>query len=440
MKSYFENLASRLMNEVKDNEHMFVSVNGENSHFIRFNNAKVRQLGTVDDLTLSIKLISGNKVSDGAMTCSGEMEADTKLALDELLRIRKEIDSLPEDPFVILPDYGEGSSNEYKGSLLKPSETIDALVPAMKGNDLSGIWASGKVFCGNLNSKGLSHWFSTDTFSLDYSLVTPARKMVKATFADTSWNQEAYERYMDDSIAKLRLMERESITIDPGSYRTYIAPAGVSDIIDMFSWGGVSEASIQQGDSALCRMRSDSTKLSSCFSLKEDFSRGTVPQFNGDGEVAPESLSLISSGSLKNTLVSSRTAKEYSVKSNFAGRGEGLRAPFMEPGSLSEDDVLKRLDRGVYLSNLHYLNWSDRIGGRITGMTRYSCFWVENGEIVAPINDMRFDDSIYNFFGDNMEDATDKAQFNPDVGTYDGRGFGGTFCPGVLLRSFELTL
>ena len=73
-------------------------------------------------------------------------------------------------------------------------------------------------------------------------------------------------------------------------------------------------------------------------------------------------------------------------------------------------------------------------------MTRYSCFWVENGEIVAPINDMRFDDSIYNFFGENMEDATNKSQFNPDIGTYDGRGFGGTFCPGVLLRSFELTL
>jgi len=247
MKSYFESLASRLMNEIKDNEHMFVSVNGENSHFIRFNNAKVRQLGTVKDLTLGIKLISGSKVSDGAMTCSGDLEDDTRCGLDELLRIRKEIDSLPDDPFVILPESGEGSSNEYKGSLLKPSETIDALVPAMKGNDLSGIWASGKVFCGNLNSKGLSHWFSTDTFSLDYSLVTPARKMVKATFADTSWNQEAYERYMDDSIAKLRLMERESITIDPGSYRTYIAPAGVSDIIDMFSWGGVSEASIQRG-------------------------------------------------------------------------------------------------------------------------------------------------------------------------------------------------
>ena len=31
--------------------------------------------------------------------------------------------------------------------------------------------------------------------------------------------------------------------------------------------------------------------------------------------------------------------------------------------------------------NLHYLNWSDNIGGRITGMTRYACFWVENGEI-----------------------------------------------------------
>ena len=52
---------------------------------------------------------------------------------------------------------------------------------------------------------------------------------------------------------------------------------------------------------------------------------------------------------------------------------------------------MKKIDTGLYLGNLHYLNWSDNIGGRITGMTRYACFWVEDGEIVAPIENMRFE-------------------------------------------------
>ena len=112
----------------------------------------------------------------------------------------------------------------------------------------------------------------------------------------------------------------------------------------------------------------------------------------------------------------------------------------MGAGELDNSNVLSELGTGLYLSNLHYLNWSDRIGGRVTGMTRYACFWVEDGKLVSPIKDMRFDDSIYNFFGDSLEDATKNVTFNPNVGTYNGRSLGGTHCPGILLSSFEMTL
>ena len=53
---------------------------------------------------------------------------------------------------------------------------------------------------------------------------------------------------------------------------------------------------------------------------------------------------------------------------------------------------------------------------------------------------MRFDDTIYNIFGKNLNSVLDKTQFMPDVGTYSGRSFGGVSCPGILLDSFSLTL
>ena len=112
----------------------------------------------------------------------------------------------------------------------------------------------------------------------------------------------------------------------------------------------------------------------------------------------------------------------------------------MLTGNLSENNITEEIDKGVFLNNLHYLNWSDNVGGRITGMTRYACFWIENGQIVAPIENMRFDDTIYNIFGNNLESVTSNSQFIPDTGTYSGRSFGGTECPGILLNSFSLTL
>ncbi len=42
--------------------------------------------------------------------------------------------------------------------------------------------------------------------------------------------------------------------------------------------------------------------------------------------------------------------------------------------------------------------------GEITGMTRYACFWVEKGEIVAPIENLRFDDYLYRFLGEGLID------------------------------------
>jgi hypothetical protein len=53
---------------------------------------------------------------------------------------------------------------------------------------------------------------------------------------------------------------------------------------------------------------------------------------------------------------------------------------------------------------------------------------------------MRFDDSIYSFLGENLEAVTEKLHINPDVGTYDGREVSAIVCPGILLKSFSLTL
>ena len=440
MEQLFNQLSEKLLKSLDADEHMKVSIDGENSQFVRFSQSKVRQAGLVDDTSLSISLIKDGRTCSGSFTLTGNSATDEKTAYMELERMREEVVSLPKDPFVVLPEDTGSSREDHNGSLLSQENAVSALSPAMQGVDLAGIWASGRIFTGNANSAGQKHWFATDTFSLDYSLITPDERMVKGTYAGSQWDQTEYEKNMTSSIAKLRMMDKPGKKIKPGAYRTYIAPAGVADIVGMFSWGGVGEASIQQGDSSLCRMRQNDVKMSPCFTLSEDFTSGMVPRFNYNGELAPEKLDLILSGSLHNTLVSSRTAKEYGVKSNFAGEREAMRSPVLAPGDLNEDDVVQSLDTGIYLSNLHYLNWSDRPGGRITGMTRYACFWVENGEVVAPIENMRFDDSIYNFFGENLESVTDKSHLHPTVQTYEGRELGGVSCPGILLKSFELTL
>jgi predicted Zn-dependent protease len=435
----FNQLCDLLLNSLGAEEHLTIDLSGEQSHFMRLNHGKVRQSGVVTDGDISIRLSHNQRTATASLSFTGSLAVDSAIALDALKDLRQELPLLPVDPYLVLP-HNYGSSHEvYTGKLLAPEDAPQAILPLVQGVDFTGIYASGSILRANANSAGQRHWFATETFFLDYSMIAPSEKAVKATLAGQNWSPEQFQAEIEASKAQLEVMDRPVKTIAPGRYRTYLAPAAVAEMLSMFSWGAVSESSLRQGGSALLKLREGKT-LSPLFSLRENFSRGTVPRFNSQGEIAPEELLLIDQGTLANTLVNARTAKEYGVTSNAANGSESLRAPEVSAGTLTSDAILEELDTGLYLSNLHYLNWSDRPSGRITGMTRYACFWVEGGEIVAPIKDLRFDDSLYAFLGENLEAVTDFQAFVADVDTYGGRSLGGAQVPGMLIRDFTFTL
>jgi len=439
LESAFNQLSSLLIGDLQENEHLSIELESEQSHFIRFNAAKVRQSGTVADGTIKLRLIHNQRTAFAAFPFTGNLAVDSAAGLENLNYLRQEVTQLPEDPYIVLPE-NKGSSREiYTGNLLAPDQAISAILTAAQNVDFTGIYAAGVVIRANANSAGQQHWFATDSFFLDYSMITPSEKAVKATFAGKSWDQEQYQAQIEASRTQLKALDVPAKAILPGRYRTYLAPAATAALVDMFSWGAVSESSLRQGGSALAKLR-QGKKLSSHLHLQENFSRGTVPRFNELGETAPEVLPLIVKGELVNTLVNSRTAKEYNIIANGANSSESLRAPEVGTGSLKSEDILQAIGTGLYLSNLHYLNWSDRMGGRITGMTRYACFWVENGEIVAPIQNLRFDESLYACFGDNLEALTDFQEFIPETSTYGSRQLGASLMPGMLVRDFTFTL
>ena len=443
-RAHFDQLSRQAFDSLKKDEHLFLTLAGEKSQFVRVNGARVRQSGTVEDCeaTLSFLTSSGGETrkADRTFTLTGDPARDRDALLREIEGLRALVPGLPADPFAQLPRDTGSSVSEQKGELLAPETAIDALLPPLQNIDVVGIYASGSSVRAMANSAGQSHWFSTETFSFDYSMYTPSQRALKSTYAGRTFDPKAYREELERSRSQLPVLERPARKVPRGEYRTYLAPAAVNDLVGMLSWGCVSESAIRQGDSPLRHMRTGERTLSPKFSLSEDFSGGEVPRFNSEGELAPMQLPIIADGKLTGSLVSSRTSKEYGVASNGSGAWEMLRAPSIPAGPLHQRDVLKKLGTGLYLNNLHYLNWSDQPGGRITGMTRYACFWVENGEIVAPIENLRWDDSVFSLFGTALEDFTVERVYEPGVMTYGMRQLGGSWLPGMLLSAMKFTL
>lgn len=59
---------------------------------------------------------------------------------------------------------------------------------------------------------------------------------------------------------------------------------------------------------------------------------------------------------------------------------------------------------------------------------------------MAPIEAMRFDDSLYRLLGDELEQLDAEPELLLNDSTWGERATGGMKLPGVLAKSFELTL
>jgi predicted Zn-dependent protease len=442
LEAAFYRLSDRLIDSIPNRAYLTISLDSERSQFTRFNHGKVRQSGVVADGNVTISLLSHQREAYATFPFTGDDDLDIANGLDSLNYLYQEVSQIPENPYAVIPE-NRGSSRElHQGELLAADQAIATILEPVGSADFTGFYAAGSIIRANATSVGQRHWFATDSFFVDYSMFVQTdsgEKAVKGIYAGKEWRSHDYQAQIALSQQQLMALQKPSKAITKGQYRTYFAPVAASELLGFLTWS-VGEASLQQGSSALLKLRNQERTLSPLLSLSENFSNGNVPRFNSLGEVAPEYLPVIGNGQLLNTLVSSRSAKEYQKEANGASAGESMRSPEVAAGNLSNQAILQQLDTGLYLSNLHYLNWSDRTGGRITGMTRYACFWVENGELVAPIENLRFDDSIYDFLGKNLIALTDFREFVPNTGTYDKRSLGGILNPGMLVDQFTFTL
>jgi hypothetical protein len=65
---------------------------------------------------------------------------------------------------------------------------------------------------------------------------------------------------------------------------------------------------------------------------------------------------------------------------------------------------------------------------------------VENGEIQAPVDVMRFDDTVYDLLGTNLLGLTEGRELILDAGTYGRRSNRSIELPGILVKALRLTL
>ena len=436
-RDYFFALADEVTARTKPGEIALLNLRGETSDFIRYNRTRIRQFGRVRQARLRVTLIYNQRQASAAMDLRADLDADRALLSAVMAELRAQHAMLPEDPFLNLAYELNDTQREDGGKLPGVNEITYCIADAFDGLDMAGIWASGHNRAGFASSSGQRNWHSVGSFNFDWS-VHDGENAVKQGLAGQDFDAGALFESAADVREALFLLSRPPRRLKPGKYRAFLAPEAMVEILGLLSWGGFGIKSQRTGRSPLMRLMDGEAELDARVSVDEDVAGGFAPSFTAEGFIRPERVPLIEGGRFASCLVDARSAQEFGVDVNAS-----VEAPLsleMAPGGLATGDVFAALDTGIYVSNVWYLNFSDRNACRITGMTRFACLWVEDGVPVGPIQPMRFDDTLYGILGDRLLELSEDRPLSLDPDSYEGRSFCSARVPGALVDDFNLAL
>ncbi|GAB5345327.1 TldD/PmbA family protein [Pseudomonas fluorescens] len=435
----FKALVDWLKQAITDKEQFHLGFAGESSEFVRFNHAQVRQAGQVQQASLNLKLIHDGRHADLTITLAGEPALDRQRLANGLQQLRETLPLLPQDPYLLLNHNAWQSHNEQLRPLPELAQVLHDISQAAEGVDLVGFYAAGPISRGFASSDGAFGWHQANSFNFDFSLFHANGEAVKATYAGHTWDSAEFAARFLQAREQLAFLGRPLHSLAPGQYRAYLAPAALEEILSIITWGGFSAQAIASKGSSLQKLYAGEQSLSPLVKVDEQISGSLSQAFSTEGYPRGD-VTLINAGKAQGQLINSRSAAEYGLSTNGASSDESPSALQMAAGSLAQADILKQLGTGLYISNLWYLNYSDLPAARLTGMTRFATFWVEDGEIKAPVSTMRFDDSVYSLLGSQLEALTAERELLLSASTYSQRNTASNLLPGALVKRLTLTL
>ena len=441
MREYFHSIATELFKNIQSDEFLIINFDAEESNFIRLNKGKIRQPGSVKQISVCLSLSNRDKRNlKSFVRLNGKFDRDISTLIKTLNYLRRELPDLPKDPYLLFSTSVQSTQISDVNDVTDDRENLDYIFSKVNGLDLVGIYSSGFIYTGLANSLGQFNWHSDYSFSFDYSIYNQNNNAIKLNYSSKHWNNDEFDLNLEQGIKKLGVLSKPLKSIKTGEYTVYLEPSALNEIIDMMSWGGFSYKANKIGTSPLHLLNKGEKSLNPSISIDENIKDGISANFNSDGFIKPDTIKMIIDGKFSEPLTSPRSSLEYSVVHNASSISEYPYSVDMKAGSISDDEILRTINNGIYISNLWYLNFSDRNNGRITGLTRFGCFIVENGELSAPVNTMRFDDSIYSILGDNLIGLTSKRELLIDSGSYEERSTSSSRLPGALVNRFKMTL
>jgi predicted Zn-dependent protease len=327
-------------------------------------------------------------------------------AMERALARSEEIARLmPEDPEFMSPlgpqnylsgaRYDEATAALGLGDLAEAAARVIAEVGA-RGVNSFGYAGSGRRFEAMATSNGL---FAYDRTSF-IDLSTTARHASDrwsgwaggCSFAAAGLDAAAIGRRAAEKAAQ----EAEAIDLEPGRYTVILEPVAVGELARWLMWMMEARAA-DEGRSFFSgrgAARIGEKLFDETITLRSSPQDAVAPEscFGAEGLVQRPRI-WIEKGMLRDLARSRFWARKTNAEPVPAARSFTL-----EGGATSLEEMIAATRRGVLVTRFWYTNMLDPRSLLLTGLTRDGNFLIENGRIVAPLRNMRFNESLARVF------------------------------------------
>lgn len=414
---------------------------GQNSALTRFANSAIHQNVAERNTTATVRVVNDKRI--GVASTNEMTEGAVK---DAVARAEHFAEFQPEIPdWTSLPEPApieEIDAFDELTASFTPEQRADVVEVVCRRAEKNGLNASGafetagrEIAVGN----SLGVWAYGRRSEADYvSVIMGESGSGYAAWVDANASQIDADALADEAIDKA-LRSQGPRDIEPGDYTVVLEPYAVAHMISYLAYMGFSAQALLEERSFMTDRIGEQVADEGVNIWDDGRDARAMPlAFDFEG-VPKQRVELIKNGVAQAVVWDTRTAAK--AGHDQQSTGHALPAPntlgpmplnlFMGAGHATYDDMLAQVDRGLWVTRLHYVRAVHPKQTIITGMTRDGTFLVEEGEIVGPVKNLRFTQSILEALN-NLRAVGRATRLVSDF-------LGATRVPAILVDGFTLT-
>jgi len=356
---------------------------------------------------------------------------------------KKIIDILPQDP-----DYVDVETDKSKNLEKKKKNNIDVFPANQKikilrqiaheaqnmGFSIFGTFICNYQYSNIINSNGLDkHQWQSPVF-LEIKAVQDSNQVtVLDCFGGESYASLNVDKIVKRLVQKMKYALNELIDLNPGEYDVILSPRCIAELM-LYLSGSMTAVSYDNKTSWFMD-KNNKRVLPSRISIYDDPADKDLISFeyNNDGHIY-RPLKLIDKGIFKSFMCSNY----YAHKTGLPKNGNTGSCLILKKGDVSLSKMLTSIDKGLYISSFHYMNFINEKETSITGLTRDGTFLIDRGKITKVVNNLRFTDKIIRVF-QNIIALENKYQIVPFSDNYEFFDIVTAKAPHVLVKKFNIT-